>query len=69
MERRAQEELLAELERQRKTGEEERRKEAKAQQKLRTLGICPAGFRWIKQNGGYRCSAGGHFVTNSELGL
>ncbi len=69
MERRAQEELLAELESQRKAGEEERRKEAKVQQKLRTLGICPAGFRWIKQNGGYRCSAGSHFVTDSELGL
>jgi hypothetical protein len=69
MERRAQEELLAELESQRKAGEEERRKEAKVQQQLRTLGICPAGFRWIKQNGGYRCSAGGHFVTDSELGL
>jgi hypothetical protein len=68
IERRAQEELLAELESQRKAGEEERRKEAKVQQQLRTLGICPAGFRWIKQNGGYRCSAGGHFVTDSELG-
>lgn len=69
MGRRAQEELLAELESQRKAWEEERRKEAKAQQQLRTLGICPAGFRWVKQNGGYRCSAGGHFVTDSELGL
>jgi hypothetical protein len=69
IERRAQEELLAELESQRKAREEDRRKEAKAQQQLRTLGICPAGFRWIKQNGGYRCSAGGHFVTDSELGL
>jgi hypothetical protein len=69
MERRAQEELLAELESQRRAGEEERRKEAMAQQQLRTLGICPAGFRWIKQSDGYRCSAGGHFVTDLELGL
>ncbi|KAG9229292.1 putative AAA family ATPase [Amylocarpus encephaloides] len=69
MERRAQEELLAEQENQRKAREEERRKEAKAQQQLKTLGICPAGFRWIKQNGGYRCSAGGHFVTDAELGV
>jgi len=67
--RRAQEKLLAELESQRKAEEEERRKEAKVQQQLRVLGICPAGFRWIKQNGGYRCSAGGHFVMDSELGL
>ncbi len=65
MERRAQEEL----ERQRKAEEEERRKEAKAQQKLRTLGICPAGYRWNKQNGGYRCGGGSHFMTDSQLGL
>jgi hypothetical protein len=69
IERRAQAERLAGLEGLRKAVEEERRKEAKAQQQLRTLGICPMGFRWIKQNGGYRCSAGGHFVTDSELGL
>jgi hypothetical protein len=69
LERRAQEELAAELESRRKAAEEERRKEAKVQQQLKTLGICPAGFKWIKQNGGYRCSAGGHFVTESVLGL
>jgi hypothetical protein len=69
MERRAQEELQSELESQRKAEEQERRKDAKAQQKLRTLGVCPVGFRWIKQNGGYRCAGGAHFVTDSELGL
>ncbi|KAI9652701.1 MAG: hypothetical protein M1829_001484 [Trizodia sp. TS-e1964] len=65
MERRA----FAELERQRKAAEEENMKEAKAQRRLRTLGICPAGYRWIKQDGGYRCSAGAHFVTDEALGL
>lgn len=52
--------------------EEEKRKkkeEARVQQKLRDLGICPAGFRWVKQAGGYRCTAGGHFVPNSALGI
>jgi hypothetical protein len=46
-----------------------RKQEVKAQEKLRCMGICPAGFRWIKQSGGYRCSAGGHFVGNKELGF
>lgn len=69
MERRAQEELLAELESQRKAEEQERKREAKAQQQLKSMGICPMGYRWINQSGGYRCSAGGHFVTDSELGL
>ena len=69
IERRAQAERLAELESLRKIVEEERRKEAKAQQLLKTLGRCVMGYRWIKQNGGYRCSAGGHFVSDSELAL
>jgi hypothetical protein len=49
--------------------EEERRRkeEAKAQTKLRQMGICPAGFRWIKQSTGYKCSAGGHFVSKEAL--
>lgn len=46
-----------------------RKQEVKAQEKLRCMGICPAGFRWIKQSGGYRCSAGGHFVGNAQLGF
>lgn len=46
-----------------------RQREAQAQAKLRQLGICPAGYRWIKQAGGYRCQAGGHFITDSQLGL
>jgi hypothetical protein len=46
-----------------------RQREAQAQAKLRFMGICPAGYQWIKQAGGYRCSAGGHFVTYSQLGL
>ncbi|EJD38161.1 P-loop containing nucleoside triphosphate hydrolase protein [Auricularia subglabra TFB-10046 SS5] len=58
-------EIAAQLEAQRRAIEQER----KAQQKLRTMGICPAGFQWVKQAGGYRCTAGGHFVSDSELNL
>jgi rubrerythrin len=47
----------------------ERQREAQAQSKLRQMGICPAGFRWVKQAGGYRCQAGGHFITDSQLGF
>ena len=38
-----------------------RQREAQVQAKLREMGICPVGFRWIKQAGGYRCQAGGHW--------
>lgn len=60
---------LAELKAKEEAQRLERQREAKAQAKLRDLGICPAGYRWIKQAGGYRCSAGGHFVSDLQLGL
>lgn len=68
-ERRALEELVEEIERKRRAEEEERRKEAQAQQKLREMGVCPVGYRWIKQASGYRCAGGSHFVSEAELGL
>ncbi|GIQ81727.1 CbxX/CfqX family protein, partial [Kipferlia bialata] len=41
-----------------------REQEERNQQKLRDMGVCCAGFRWICQGGTrYRCSAGGHTVT------
>ncbi|KAH8917273.1 P-loop containing nucleoside triphosphate hydrolase protein [Atractiella rhizophila] len=46
----------------------EEAEEKKARQKLESMGICPAGYVWIKQNGGYRCAGGAHFVPNSQLG-
>lgn len=60
---------LAELKAREEAEKLKRQKEARAQEKLRYMGICPAGYHWIKQAGGYRCSAGGHFVTDSQLGL
>lgn len=63
------ERILRELERKKREEEERRKKEAIAQTKLRELGVCTMGFRWIKQAGGYRCFAGGHWVTDSELNI
>jgi hypothetical protein len=60
---------LEELERRRKAVMEERKKEEKAQAKLRQMGVCVAGYRWIKQASGYRCEAGGHFVSDAQLDL
>lgn len=48
--------------------EERRRKEAEARKKLETHGMCPAGFHWIKQSGGYRCAGGSHFMSEAALG-
>jgi len=67
-------ELAARLERIRlkaKQEEEEKKKreEVRVQQKLRTMGVCCAGFQWIKQSSGYRCAGGSHFVGNGSLGI
>jgi ATPase family associated with various cellular activities (AAA) len=56
----------------RKAREEEelrRREEAEVLRKLKDMGVCPMGYFWIKQDSGYRCSAGGHFVSNARLGI
>ncbi|KAF5657235.1 DNA dependent ATPase DNA helicase B [Fusarium heterosporum] len=47
--------------------EEARKKDEEQKKKLMTLGICPAGFQWIKQSGGYRCSAGGHWLSDKMV--
>ena len=45
------------------------RREQAAQARLRQMGVCVAGFQWLKVGGGYQCAGGSHFVSNSELGL
>ena len=49
--------------------EKKRRQEEAVQKKLRDLGVCPMGFRWIKQDGGYQCQGGSHFMSNAQLGI
>lgn len=54
----------------RKQEEQERiKREELAQSRLRQMGVCVAGFRWIKQSGGYRCAGGSHWVDYSQLGI
>ena len=59
----------AELKAREEAARQERLREAKAQAALQSMGVCVAGFRWIKQPNGYRCAGGSHFVTNTQLGL
>ncbi|KAL4912229.1 P-loop containing nucleoside triphosphate hydrolase protein [Aspergillus aurantiobrunneus] len=60
---------LEELRKKREAEEEARRKEQQVQQKLKHMGVCVAGFRWIKQASGYRCAGGSHYVSNEALGV
>jgi hypothetical protein len=40
---------------------------AKIQQALKTIGRCPSGYAWVQVSGGWRCAAGGHFVSDEQL--
>lgn len=66
--RRAKAEADEKLREIREDAERKRKEELRVQVKLRNMGVCVAGFRWIKQAGGYRCAGGSHFVSSSELG-
>ncbi len=59
----------AELQARREAEEKARKEDQKAQAKLRQMGVCVAGYRWIRQDDGYRCAGGYHFVSNDDLGL
>lgn len=58
---------LEEIERQKQELEEKLRRQEKELAKVAQMGLCPAGFHWIKQSGGYRCAGGSHWVSNAEL--
>jgi hypothetical protein len=58
---------LAEIERKRKELEEKLRREAEEQAKLAKMGVCPVGYQWIRQTGGYRCAGGSHCVSDAQM--
>lgn len=41
--------------------------EIRVREKLRKSGRCPVGYPWIRQEGGYRCAGGSHFVRSIDL--
>ncbi|CAH0051204.1 unnamed protein product [Clonostachys solani] len=47
--------------------EEKRRKIAAEKARIEQMGRCPAGFAWIKQENGYRCAGGSHFISQDCL--
>lgn len=47
--------------------EERRTKEAEARKKLELEGRCPVGYHWIRQQGGWRCAGGSHYVADGEV--
>ena len=66
---RQREELEAALKARREAEEKARKQEAMVQVKIREMGVCSYGFRWINVGDGYRCAGGSHFMTNAQLGI
>lgn len=58
---------LEEIERKRIELEEKLRLEEEQLAKLTVMGLCPMGYHWIKQTGGYRCAGGSHGVSDSQM--
>lgn len=58
---------LDEIERKRMELEEKKRQEAKAQELLAKMGVCPVGYHWIRQLGGYRCAGGSHWISDGAV--
>jgi hypothetical protein len=65
----AREKAAKELEEKKEAERQRREQEAKAQRKLKEMGVCPAGYRWVKMGTAYRCAGGAHVVPISALGL
>ncbi|KAG9247288.1 P-loop containing nucleoside triphosphate hydrolase protein [Calycina marina] len=49
--------------------EARRKKEAELKKKLAIMGKCPVGFEWIKQDCGWRCAGGSHYISNNLIQL
>lgn len=58
---------LDEIERKKRELEEKSKREAEAQAKLMKMGVCPVGYHWIRQSGGYRCAGGSHRMSDNQL--
>lgn len=63
------ERLVRELNQKRLEEQRRQQEEAKAQQKLRELGVCPVGYKWIPIGDGFRCAGGSHFVHRHQIGM
>lgn len=58
---------LEEIERKRRELEEQLLRWAEEQAKLAKMGVCPMGYHWIRQSGGYRCAGGSHWVSDGQM--
>ncbi|KAF3920176.1 hypothetical protein AA313_de0204591 [Arthrobotrys entomopaga] len=61
------EEKRRKLEEELREKQEEEKREKEIQKRIREMGLCYAGYDWVKQDGGYRCSAGVCWLSETSL--
>jgi len=69
MARQERERLEAEWNARREAEEKARKQEAQVQAKIRQIGVCVAGYKWVNIGSGYQCAGGSHFINNAQLGI
>ncbi|KAI6040717.1 P-loop containing nucleoside triphosphate hydrolase protein [Pisolithus marmoratus] len=65
----ARERAAEELKRKQREEALRQNKIEEAQKRLRTMGVCPVGYQWIRMGSGWRCAGGSHFVSDAQLGV
>jgi hypothetical protein len=63
----AAQQQLAALQALRDAEELRQREQLAVQLALQSMGVCVAGFQWIKQPGGWRCAGGSHTISDSQV--
>jgi len=41
--------------------------EERVQNRLKAMDLCAMGYNWVKQEGGWRCAGGGHWVDDGKI--
>lgn len=63
----AQRRAIEALRLKREAENQRKEREKQVQIKLRQIGRCPQGYEWVKNQSGYRCRGGAHFVSNGQI--
>ncbi|RFU29842.1 hypothetical protein B7463_g6507, partial [Scytalidium lignicola] len=66
---RAKREAEEKLRKAKKEAEKKKEQERMIQKKIKDMGVCPLGYKWYKVEEGYCCEGGGHFLSNTQLGI
>ncbi|KAI6157079.1 P-loop containing nucleoside triphosphate hydrolase protein [Pisolithus tinctorius] len=65
----ARERAAEELKRKQQEEAQRQKKVEEAQKRLRSMGVCPVGYQWLRIGSGWRCAGGSHYISDTQLGM